>query len=89
LKPLPDPLYGEAMVTVFHSLGDTKMKKFNNEGMRMTDCCGACSTYDEEGTLVCKGCYREVEPGQGDGNEYGSKTETRVKPSIRHKVKVK
>jgi len=34
---------------------------------RMTDCCGACSTYDEFGVLYCKACFEPVPEGQGDG----------------------
>ncbi len=60
-------------------------KKFNDEGVRLTDCCGCMSTYDEMGTLVCKGCYNEVSSGEGDGCE----TKTQVKPSIRTIVKLK
>lgn len=39
-----------------------------DEGTRLTDCCGACSTY-VEGVLSCKACYEAVPPGQGDGSE--------------------
>lgn len=44
--------------------------KYDDEGMRLTDCCGAHSTYTAD-TLVlcCKACWREVPVGQGDGNE--------------------
>jgi len=45
------------------------MKNYNDEGMRMTDCCQSASTYFDA-TLVCKGCYEDVELGEGDGNEY-------------------
>jgi len=40
------------------------------EGMRLTDCCGACSTFDGEGILYCKSCGEAVGVGQGDGCEY-------------------
>ena len=46
------------------------MKRYNEDGMRMTDCCGACSTYDEFGELYCKACYTVVGIGEGDGSEY-------------------
>lgn len=49
------------------------MKRFNDEGMRLTDCCGACSTIDcDSGVLYCKKCGAEVPWGQGDGSEYRS-----------------
>ena len=51
-------------------------KNYNNDGMRMTDCCGACSTYDENGTLYCKACYQAVGMGQGDGTEFLQKVES-------------
>ena len=37
--------------------------------MKLTDCCGAYSTYDENGVLYCKACYRPAPAGQGDGSE--------------------
>jgi hypothetical protein len=37
------------------------MTHYNEDGMRMTNCCGACSTFDEDGTLYCKACYQPVE----------------------------
>jgi len=49
---------------------ETKKKYDAETGMRMTDCCGAMSTYDENGSLHCKECYEEVADGQGDGDEY-------------------
>ena len=45
-------------------------------GLRLTDCCGAASTYCEENAqspqevLCCKKCYKIVSVGEGDGNEY-------------------
>ena len=49
------------------------IKKYDEEGMRLTDCCGAHSTYMDDGEdnydLCCKACYRPVPMGQGDGNE--------------------
>ena len=44
------------------------MKKYSNEGCRLTDCCGAYSTYIED-DLFCKKCYELVEFGEGDGSE--------------------
>lgn len=43
-------------------------KRFADDGTRLTDCCGAYSTFHDE-TLCCKACHREVEFGQGDGSE--------------------
>ena len=37
--------------------------------MRLTDCCGAYSTYHDE-DLSCKHCWRSVENGEGDGGEF-------------------
>ena len=45
-------------------------KRYDDTGQRMTDCCGAFSTYMDGEILCCKKCYREVELGQGDGSEY-------------------
>ena len=50
--------------------------KYDSDGMRLTDCCGAASSYYEADrigycdTLLCKSCFRRVEIGEGDGNEY-------------------
>lgn len=48
---------------------DTTERKYTPDGMRLTDCCGAFSTYFDD-TLVCKGCFDPVGIGQGDGTEY-------------------
>ena len=48
-------------------------KRYNDTGMRLTNCCGAVSTYMDE-DLCCKKCYREVTFGQGDGSEYRETT---------------
>ena len=49
-------------------------KRYDEHGMRLTNCCGAHSTYMDDGiggeVLCCKACYHEVEVGQGDGNEF-------------------
>ena len=45
-------------------------KKFDSEdGGRLTDCCGCYSTFDQDGGLYCKACYRYVSFGEGDGSE--------------------
>ena len=50
------------------------MKRYAEDGCRLTDCCGCYSTYMDCGgvncRLCCKQCYNEVEHGQGDGSEY-------------------
>jgi len=43
--------------------------RYDELGQRVTDCCGAYSTY-VEATLCCKRCYQEVPTGQGDGYEF-------------------
>jgi hypothetical protein len=48
--------------------------RYDNHGMRTTDCCGVYSEYFATGleaeVLCCKKCYRQVPVGQGDGSEY-------------------
>ena len=46
-----------------------KKKRYAEDGTRLTDCCGAYSTYDEGGELYCKKCFQPVGFGQGDGTE--------------------
>lgn len=48
---------------------DIPLPRYDAEGMRLTDCCAAYSTY-VEATLCCKACYCAVDIGQGDGNEH-------------------
>ena len=43
-------------------------KRFNTEGLRMTNCCGAFSKCVSD-RLVCKDCWCDVGPGEGDGAE--------------------
>lgn len=35
-------------------------RKFDKDWVRLTDCCGCYSSYDEYGTLYCRGCSREI-----------------------------
>ena len=49
---------------------------YDKYGTRLTDCCGAYSTFmevsgdmDIEEELTCKNCYETVPYGQGDGSE--------------------
>ena len=44
-------------------------KKYDENGSRLTDCCGSYSTYDCEGNLECKSCFGRVAIGEGDGSE--------------------
>jgi len=51
------------------------MKRFADDGMRLTDCCGADSTWrqdvrTEQEVLTCRACYKLVKFGEGDGSEY-------------------
>jgi len=47
------------------------VKQYDKEtGMRLTDCCGAASTF-HDADLVCKTCQQSVGTGEGDGSEYG------------------
>ena len=36
------------------------------DGTRLTNCCGAYSTYMDTDQLCCKACYNPVEDGEGD-----------------------
>lgn len=47
---------------------DAGTKKYADDGTRLTDCCGAYSTF-MEGELCCKKCYEVVDYGEGDGSE--------------------
>ena len=50
---------------------ETRAPRYDTSGLRLTDCCGAFSTYMDDGegdvVLCCKQCYNEVPIGQGDG----------------------
>lgn len=43
-------------------------KRYNESGIRLTDCCGAYSTFHDS-ALCCRKCMREVGSGEGDGLE--------------------
>jgi len=53
---------------------ETRTPRYDENGQRLTDCCGAFSTFMDDGegdeTLCCKKCYCEVPDGQGDGTAY-------------------
>ena len=55
---------------------DDEQRRWNNVGMRLTDCCAAASTYMDDGygeaDLCCKHCANIVNPGEGDGEEFRS-----------------
>ena len=63
---VPEALIEQA-IPVFRSAYPDAI--YNDEGMRLTDCCGAVSTFHDD-ALCCKRCWYEVEPGQGDGSQY-------------------
>jgi hypothetical protein len=44
-------------------------KRYADDGCRLTDCCGAYSTFSDGG-LMCRRCCEYVESGEGDGGEY-------------------
>lgn len=48
---------------------ETHAPRYDESGHRLTDCCGAFSTYMDGDVLCCKKCYWEVPVGQGDGTE--------------------
>ncbi|MCP4794938.1 MAG: hypothetical protein GY885_02120 [Phycisphaeraceae bacterium] len=50
-------------------LGYSVVKRFDENGVRMTDCCRAVSQHDDDGFLFCSACFDDVEPGEGDGTE--------------------
>ena len=58
---------------------DENVTKYHESGVRLTDCCGAFSTYhlDEMGHefLCCKKCWNEVPVGLGDGLERNTDNE--------------
>lgn len=45
-------------------------RRYDHDGVRITTCCGAYSTFDQDGILYCKACFSPVPAGQGDGTEY-------------------
>jgi hypothetical protein len=46
------------------------LKRYDADGTRLTDCCGAYSKVSEDdGGLFCRACRRGVGPGEGDGSE--------------------
>lgn len=45
------------------------MKNYDPDGVRLTDCCAAFSTYHGS-MLCCKACFNEVSNGEGDGTEW-------------------
>lgn len=68
MKDRTDRIVAARLARSYPEFGLEVPKRFNPEGVRMTDCCGAFSTF-VEGTQVCKECYCDVLPGEGDGAE--------------------
>lgn len=48
------------------------------DGTRLTDCCGAYSTYMDTDELCCKACYNPVEYGEGDGVDKINRKEVQI-----------
>lgn len=75
-KPASNPISLASFVAAFAPPPPPKLgaptPRYAESGTRLTDCCGAYSTYNEDSrgefTLCCKACWREVGPGQGDGS---------------------
>jgi len=44
-------------------------KRYDDKGVRLTDCCGSSSTHGEDGVQHCMECFSEVLAGEGDGTE--------------------
>jgi len=44
------------------------MTEEKKSSTKLTSCCGAYSTYDQDGYLYCKKCFNTVPVGEGDGN---------------------
>jgi hypothetical protein len=47
----------------------TDQKTYDTDGHRLTNCCGAFSTFMDGEVLCCKACYQEVSLGEGDGSD--------------------
>jgi len=62
---------GDTMERVVTATVDGQVKKYDRkDGTRLTDCCAAYSAFDmDDGVLMCKKCYGEVNYGEGDGTE--------------------
>jgi len=49
----------------------TRPPHYNSDGIRLTNCCQAFSTYDSDSEmLLCNTCRHAVVGGQGDGTEH-------------------
>ena len=46
----------------------TTKPRYGDDGTLLTACCGSYSTFDEDGSLMCKTCFEDVPFGQGDGS---------------------
>ena len=69
----------DKVTTLLTEESNDNVRKYHESGVRLTDCCGAFSTYhiDEIGheILCCKKCWNEVPVGQGDGLERNTDNE--------------
>ena len=76
MKAYADAVTDDGGATRYYLPDDDEQRRYNNVGMRLTDCCAACSTYMDDGTgeweLSCKHCAHLVDFGEGDGSEYRS-----------------
>lgn len=60
---------GAAVWSVIET-ADLLPPRYDDEGHRLTNCCGAFSTFDSDAVLRCKACGYAVPLGQGDGGEH-------------------
>lgn len=55
------------------------MKRYDEDGCRLTDCCGVYSKFMDNGngteSLCCRKCKMRVSSGEGDGSERLSKAQ--------------
>lgn len=61
-------LLSEAFYEAVHRAASAAGQRYDRDGTRLTDCCGAYSTISG-GLLCCRACYEVVQSGEGDGSE--------------------
>ena len=69
---LKGPVLANATTVIKDEYCVGSRRLYDDDGQRLTSCCGAYSTY-QEGYLCCKRCYEIVPIGEGDGNEFLNK----------------